>query len=422
MWGQIAGAALGAAGSLFGSDAPKPPKYRPWSMTGTALGNTTFDRKNKQVSMTMSPEMQGFSGYFGDIANQYMSGQGPTAGYQNFALNGVGGQIPGLFSGAMDASQIDPAMLAQYNSQLGGLAGRLGSGSDAASQYAMMSMMGMAPGQQEAGQMFGAGMGLLGERAQSYDQVAAQRLGLLREQAAPFEQRAFNGLNQNLFSTGRSGTTGGGLQTEAFARGLGQADTARQLDAQGFAEQLYGRDQNYALNRNQIGAGLMGQGMGGMFSGAGIGGQYLNAAQGGYGQMGGLFGNQFGANTGFNELTNARAQQRLSNAQSIFGFGNDLSQQDLQSGQAGVQGYLGLAQALQNQAQFGATMGAQGMGTGATAPAAPNPWGSFLQGLGGAVSNMNFSGPALNPIGNGGFTSAQAGAAFSQIPQFQFPG
>jgi hypothetical protein len=59
MWGQIAGAALGAAGSLFGSDAPKPPKYRPWSMTGTALGNTTFDRKNKQVSMTMSPEMQG---------------------------------------------------------------------------------------------------------------------------------------------------------------------------------------------------------------------------------------------------------------------------------------------------------------------------------------------------------------------------
>jgi hypothetical protein len=52
---------------------------------------------------------------------------------------------------------------------------------------------------------------------------------MLREQAAPFEERAFSNLQNQLFSTGRLGTSGGALQTEAFARGLGQADLSRQL-------------------------------------------------------------------------------------------------------------------------------------------------------------------------------------------------
>jgi hypothetical protein len=416
MWGQIAGAAIGALGSaLGGSSAPQPPKFRPWSISDTSLGTTTFDRKNKQVEMSMSPTMGGFSSNFADIANQYMSGNSPTAGYQNWALNGVGGQIPGLFGGALDASQIDPATFARYDSQMGGLAGALGLGSGAASNYAALSMMGMAPGQAEASGMYGVGLGLLGERPQQYSDVAAQRLALLREQAAPFEQRAFNGLNQNLFNTGRMGSSGGALQTEAFARGLGQADTSRQLDSQGFAEQLYGRDLQAALARNQMGAGLMGQGMNGLFSGAGMGANYLNAAQSGYGMMGNIFGGQFGAGTMYNDLTNARAQQRLANAQDFFGFGNALSQQDLQSGQAGVQGYLGIADALQGQAQFGANMGAMGMGQASPA-SAPSPWGSFLQGLGGAVSGMNFGGSTAPS----GYAPVQAGAPVSISPNLDF--
>lgn len=63
------------------------------------------------------------------------------------------------------------------------------------------------------------------------DQYRQQTLDLLRQEAAPFEQRAYNANNQNLFNTGRLGTTGGGIQTEAFARGLGQADLQRQLQA-----------------------------------------------------------------------------------------------------------------------------------------------------------------------------------------------
>ena len=56
-------------------------------------------------------------------------------------------------------------------------------------------------------------------------------LSRLREQSKPFEDRAQQALTQNQFGTGQLGTTGGGIQTEAFARGLGQADLSRQLSA-----------------------------------------------------------------------------------------------------------------------------------------------------------------------------------------------
>lgn len=66
----------------------------------------------------------------------------------------------------------------------------------------------------------------------SFQSVADSTLANLRAQAAPQEQQAFNKLGESLFGTGRTGTTGGALQTEAFARGLGQADLQRQLAAQ----------------------------------------------------------------------------------------------------------------------------------------------------------------------------------------------
>lgn len=65
----------------------------------------------------------------------------------------------------------------------------------------------------------------------NYDAVRDDTLAALRTQAEPFERRAFNSLQNNQFATGRLGTSGGALQTEAFARGLAQADTERQLIA-----------------------------------------------------------------------------------------------------------------------------------------------------------------------------------------------
>jgi hypothetical protein len=83
----------------------------------------------------------------------------------------------------------------------------------------------------------GNAMDQMGTLNMSPEQLGQQRLDVLRQQAEPFEQRQFNQLQDNLFATGRVGTTGGGIQTEAFARGLAQADTGRQLAAQDLGRQ-----------------------------------------------------------------------------------------------------------------------------------------------------------------------------------------
>jgi hypothetical protein len=95
-------------------------------------------------------------------------------------------------------------------------------------------------------------------------QAGASILDLLRQQAQPFENRAFNNLQSNLFSTGRIGSTGGGLQTEAFARGLGQADLSRQTQALGLEDQLLSSafnrfGQTTGLANDLAGAGVQSQ-------------------------------------------------------------------------------------------------------------------------------------------------------------------
>lgn len=94
-----------------------------------------------------------------------------------------------------------------------------------------LSAMGLADASDFAGQLRGQAQNAFGSLPGTQQQSTAETLGLLRQQAQPFEERAFSNLQDNLFATGRLGTTGGGLQTEAFARGLGQADLSRQLAA-----------------------------------------------------------------------------------------------------------------------------------------------------------------------------------------------
>jgi hypothetical protein len=85
--------------------------------------------------------------------------------------------------------------------------------------------------------------------------IRDQTLNTLRSQAQPFEARAYDTLQQDLFGSGRMGTSGGGIQTEAFARGLGQADLQRQLMANDEAR----AQQTQALN---VGTGMAGVGTG----------------------------------------------------------------------------------------------------------------------------------------------------------------
>jgi hypothetical protein len=361
-WGNVAGAAISVGGSMLsGSGSPDRPKFRPYDAT-SSLGTADWDRKGRTLNTTLSGEGREYELMYGDMARRYMTDAAPTNPYKQFAFGNVQGQVPGLYQGALDASQMDSRALSQYNQQLAGYGGLFNT---------LGMQAGMAP---EARSMYGMGAGLLGN---DYSGVMNDRLALLRQQAAPFESRAFNANNQNLFSTGRMGTTGGGLQTEAFARGLAQADTSRQLDAMGFAEQLYGRDQQAGIN-------MMGTGLEGIFGGMGLAGDM-------FGRGAGVADQMFGANTMYNEMGNQRALQRLQQAQNIFGFGANLDKADQTHGAAGIAGVLGLNTAMQDQARMALQPAAIRAGTQVGAPSS-NPLGSALGSLGTSVSNGAFDG------------------------------
>lgn len=176
----------------------------------------------------------------------------------------------------------------------------------------------------------------------TFDDVRASQLDLLRQQAAPFEQRAFDNLQNNQFATGRLGSSGGALQTEAFARGLGQADLDRQLAASSEARNV----QNNALGlaSGSFGLGASQRGLAdnllnsafGRFSGlSGLAndiegsrfGQNLSAQQNTFGQLQNLFGNALGLE-GFQQQSQADNFSRMLAA---LGAGNAVNQVPLQN-------------------------------------------------------------------------------------------
>jgi len=169
-------------------------------------------------------------------------GGGGGGGGSSFSPDAIPGQDivldPGNLGGARDA------LLGLFGQSAqgaqGGLPGFLqGAGAGAANDLqrnpALEAAFGFANDQQLAQAFGGASQSALQTAQQDPSVLADERLGILREQAQPQEQRAFNRLQDQLFASGRSGTTGGGIQTEAFARGLGQADLSRQLAAFDFA-------------------------------------------------------------------------------------------------------------------------------------------------------------------------------------------
>lgn len=409
-----AGASL-AGGLLGGSDAPKPKMY---DIT-TGLGTADWSKK-RGLNATLSPEQQAMADAYLQRAQGFLGGQTPTAGFQNWA-SGLGGMFPSLFQDALGASGVDPSALNAYTQNLGGLAGQMQGAFNGANLAGMNILGGAAPGTDMANAMFGAGQGLLGSSPQSYQDVYNQRLGLLREQAQPFEDRASNSFLSRQYAMGRMGSTGGGRDTEAFARGLSQADTTRQLDAMNLSEALYGRDLNAALSNRQIGAGLMGNGLQGLLSGFN---SQTGAAQGLLGLggnigslLGNLYGAGYGAQTGYNDMVNARAQQRMQNASTLFGFGNTLGQQDLANAGT-MQGLnLNLYQALQQQGAMGTQM------TGATM-GAPAPTNTFQNAVGGLLSGFGQS-VLANPgsLFGGGFnTYTSPGGTTSGLSPTQLQG
>lgn len=398
-WGAIGGAAVGAVGSMLASSGqPSAPKFKPYSGTGIT-GETTWDRRNKKFSSALNPEFQGYHGLFGNTANQYLGGNSPTQPFQNFAYGGVQPQIPALYQQGLNASAVDASPYTQYLSQLGGLGQQVGGLAGLFGGVGANYALGGPVGGAQSEQMRQIGLGLLGERPPSYQATADQRLNLLRQRAQPYEERATNSIFSRLYGQGRLGTSGGSQNLGDFGAELARADLGRQVEAQNFGDQLYGRDLQASLARNQMGSSLFGQSLQGLLEGTQLGGslgaQYLGGAGTSLGALAPIFGNQFSTGTGFNDATNQRAQQRIQSAMQMFGFGNELTGQDLGRGAAGVESILGLDKNLQ-------AMINQGIAAGGATAAAPqgaptsNPFGALLQGLGGAI-------PQAFPPG-GGYT------------------
>jgi hypothetical protein len=391
-WGAVAGGAISAAGSLLSKPkAPKAPK--PYD-TYSSLGSADYDPKNKSLDLSLSPEMQGWQTMFGGLGQGYLGGWGsPTAPFQSFATGQVQGQMPFLFDQSQAASMLDPRLTNMATNQMFGAAGKQMGLGDAASQFGLQQLLGGPVGGGMAQGMYGLGLGMLGERPQSYDAQRDQMLAQLRAEAAPFEQQAGLGLQQNLFNTGRLGTSGGGMNIEAFARGLGQADLSRSVQANQFAQDLYGRDLQAALARNSMGAGLMQGGLGGYQTGSGLQAQqaqgFLGLGGELYGSGAGLYGSGAGLNMGLQNLQNERGLQRLNTAQQLFGFGTQLGQQDIATGTGLFGQVLGINNALLDQAKVGGAMAGATMGGPQPASNTSALLGGALGGLGGAVAGMD---------------------------------
>jgi hypothetical protein len=104
-------------------------------------------------------------------------------------------------------------------------------------------------------QMFGQIGGYLETLGMTPEQLGASQLDLARQIAAPGEQEARVANQQNLFSSGRMGTTGGAGQTQALAKAQAMADLQRQ-------QMAFNQGQTI---QQQAGANLtnvMGQGLG----------------------------------------------------------------------------------------------------------------------------------------------------------------
>lgn len=314
-WVAVAGAGASLLGGMFSNKSEKKAaaSMNPWNVSGL-FGEVGFNPASRTATFNADRASTDIRRLLGGQATSLLGGGGNT-GFLNFA-QGVGNeQIPGLFGDMQGAlGQMPLEAFNQFQTQMG-----------QANNIANQDLQ-----------------GLMG-----------QRLQLLRDQAAPQEQQQFNTLQDRLFSQGRLGTSGGANQMGAFARGLGQADLNRQLEAQQLGIQ--------AQNQNLAQAGLLSE-----LAGTG----FMNALN-------------------YNDLGVNRAAQRMQNAMSLFGFGNDLTGSMQQQGLAGLQGMLGLDRSAMDAMSLGKNLSASAQ---QAQMGSSSPLGGMLSGFGGGImQNADYS-------------------------------
>lgn len=256
---MIFGALIGAGASLLGANKAKKAADADRALTREQmekLASVEFNPQNVSgpfgAGVTFGPggpqfNAGGFAPFFDAFSQGGLGGLGQVGGFdqagQNLFAQGLGTQLDAL--GGL--SSINPFATHQAFSQLA-QADQLSQGTTGRA----MSLLGggLRRGTQDA--LFGRAAA--GPRA--FGDLRTQELDLLRQEAAPHEERAFQNLQESQFATGRLGSSGGALQTEAFARGLGQADLARQRQATATAQQQQALDLQDITRAGQLGLGL----------------------------------------------------------------------------------------------------------------------------------------------------------------------
>jgi hypothetical protein len=173
----------------------------------------------------------------GQLGQASAEGAGIRALAQQLGLGGagLGGEGADLRNLGVDMlNRGDPARATGLDFGLGGAASVFGRGSD----------------------LFNRGDFFADEAQQGFESLRADTLSTLRERDREGEDRAAAGLADELFGTGRLGTTGGGRDISDFAQGLARADLDRQLAATGEARAARESSGNLASLFGQLGTGV----------------------------------------------------------------------------------------------------------------------------------------------------------------------
>lgn len=381
---------------------------RRFGFGGNSAGPSgSYDPATGRINTSLGSRLEGQRGQVDDFANYFANQLGGNQLADAFGTLGAQRQV------AFNQPQTNPGLFDSLQGQTQGALGLAGAQMGGAAMDAV-NLRGIG------NQAFGMVGGQLGQ-LNSFDQQGV--LDLMRQQAAPFEDRAFTGMLDNQFATGRLGSTGGALQTEAFARGLGQADTARQL--QSFQESRNFQNQVMGNASNLFGLGGAQRG---------LSDSLLNSAFGNFGNLAGLsadieqsrFGQASGAQTNFfNQLGQlAQNQTGLAQSQQGFdqaGFGNFLRALTAGQGISNIpmdqlSQQLGFEQARSNAA-LGSGSSMLGVQRGQTQDALAAAFGGLsglanqFSGWGGGVNNAFSS----QPIGGGGYQPTQFGGSGAVI-------
>lgn len=401
-----------------------------WSPSNalSLTGGTELDAANRALSTYAQRGVPSFSNDLPANVRQALNAFQGVQGVPNLDLGGLD-QIMGGTNQAFTQAQQGLASAGQ----LGGFdPSTLFSGANGLAQQ-------IANGTPLSNQASGVAQTQLGSLGQTYDQAYGNTLNTLRAQAQPEEARAFANLNDNLFSTGRLGSSGGALQTEAFARGLGQADLSRQLAATTQAQQAQQNSLGLATGASNIGFNNMASlsnSMQGLF-GAGAQGsslqdQLLNSAYGRFGQTAQMAADlnqaRFARSMYGNETAYNRGQNMLGTQMNLAGLPASLQAAQLGNVSAALQGQSGIqSQLLQlfgaglsgEQAAANARIGAgsnmasivgsPSFGAGGQANAAM--WSQ----LGSSLMNQNGLGGVFGRIFGGGGTNIQSPDAWGAL-------